>query len=519
MIKVREIGSLDSVQLKILLALIGLAVLGYSIYQIAVYPKWIVDDAFINFRYAENLVEKGQLNWNVGEDPVEGYTGIGLVLLIALCLKIGISPVVAAHIIGITCYFVGAAVFLLLFKNRPILSFIGLSLYATMPFLFTHAWSGLETTLFTSSILLSLYSYHIKAKNLFIIVITILSLIRPEGLLLASLLILIFRPISWLRICLFAAVICGYLLIRWKYYGYLLPNTFYAKYDSLENVETINQLFKFIKGFLLVPAIILVVGVRFSRDKIDYKLLVAMTIFLVVSGAVYSSSNLVMNYAERFFVPFYIVVVGLVAILPKKMSFITILIMFILLTIQIVKNRNGYVRHKLSYYSSTHYGVLTDEHIRIGKYLQNNISNNEWLVVVSDAGAIPYYSKMNTIDCGELNDEYLAHSDYDSLEFRNYIYNHNPGVIVITSFKPNTISRNDKAKYLSGDQRFNEYLLAGRIKSRFRKDYYQFVYFRRELAEQLNIKEDSKIEPPKYDRGQLFEYRKSYKAPDYQPTA
>src|SRR3989344_6704508 len=36
--------------------------------------KPFIDDAFISFRYAKNLFEKGQLAFNMNEPPVEGYT-------------------------------------------------------------------------------------------------------------------------------------------------------------------------------------------------------------------------------------------------------------------------------------------------------------------------------------------------------------------------------------------------------------------------------------------------------------
>ena len=54
-----------------------------------VFPKWTVDDAFITYRYAANLADHGELNWNVGEDPVEGYTGVLLPVVLAGGMKIG----------------------------------------------------------------------------------------------------------------------------------------------------------------------------------------------------------------------------------------------------------------------------------------------------------------------------------------------------------------------------------------------------------------------------------------------
>ncbi|MGD1048590.1 MAG: hypothetical protein ABR899_07560, partial [Candidatus Krumholzibacteriaceae bacterium] len=60
--------------LSVCIAIIGLAV-AYAIHSTATSPRWVVDDSFILFRYADNLANHGELNWNLGEKPVEGYTG------------------------------------------------------------------------------------------------------------------------------------------------------------------------------------------------------------------------------------------------------------------------------------------------------------------------------------------------------------------------------------------------------------------------------------------------------------
>ena len=49
------------------------------------------DDAFISFRYAQNLVEGHGLVWNPGE-AVEGYTNFLWVLLMATGIVGGIEP-------------------------------------------------------------------------------------------------------------------------------------------------------------------------------------------------------------------------------------------------------------------------------------------------------------------------------------------------------------------------------------------------------------------------------------------
>ena len=53
-----------------------------------------VDDAFISYRYARNLVEGHGLVWNVGQ-RVEGYTDFLWVVLISGALAVGIDAELA----------------------------------------------------------------------------------------------------------------------------------------------------------------------------------------------------------------------------------------------------------------------------------------------------------------------------------------------------------------------------------------------------------------------------------------
>ena len=61
--------------------------------------KFLGDDCYISFRYAEHLAKGYGLVWNVGE-YVEGYTHLSWVLLLALGIKLGVSPETFSIILG-----------------------------------------------------------------------------------------------------------------------------------------------------------------------------------------------------------------------------------------------------------------------------------------------------------------------------------------------------------------------------------------------------------------------------------
>ena len=64
---------------------------------------WMCDDAFITFRYADNLVRGHGLVFNAGE-RVEGYTNLLWTLWTALGLRIGVSADAWAGFWGIACF-------------------------------------------------------------------------------------------------------------------------------------------------------------------------------------------------------------------------------------------------------------------------------------------------------------------------------------------------------------------------------------------------------------------------------
>ena len=115
----------------------------------AVFPKWTVDDAYITYRYAENFAYTGEFRWNVGEQPVEGYTGIALPFALAGAIRMGVAPDVAAKTIGVTSYVIAAIAFVLLLGRLGVSDLVRGAfgfLYLSTPALFTHASSGLEVS-------------------------------------------------------------------------------------------------------------------------------------------------------------------------------------------------------------------------------------------------------------------------------------------------------------------------------------------------------------------------------------
>jgi arabinofuranosyltransferase len=61
-----------------------------------------VDDAFISYRYSQNLANGLGLVYNAGE-RIEGYTNFSWTVLLAGAVKLGLDPVVTAKLLGALC--------------------------------------------------------------------------------------------------------------------------------------------------------------------------------------------------------------------------------------------------------------------------------------------------------------------------------------------------------------------------------------------------------------------------------
>ena len=108
------------------------------------------DDAFISFRYAENLLAGHGLVYNPGE-RVEGFSNLLWVLLIAALWGPGIDPVAASKVLGILSGLLAVVLAIDTLKrigtSRPgiILAALMLSLDTGLVY---YSVSGLETSLF-----------------------------------------------------------------------------------------------------------------------------------------------------------------------------------------------------------------------------------------------------------------------------------------------------------------------------------------------------------------------------------
>ena len=404
----------------------GIAALGATAwYNYHIYP-WMLDDAFIAFRYVDNFAAGHGFVYNIGE-RVEGYTSFLWVLLLGLGRMAGLETVLISKILG--AFFGVATIGVLMNTHRYFPAINRLSGAVAALFLGTCGvfmpWlgSGMEVTLFTLLTLATLVLY-VNAINgderpsLFMIVGVFLALTvmtRPEGALLVILLMIDCGIRSWKErkksifyMAVPAAVLyLPYFLWRYFYYGYFFPNTFYAKvgFTGEQIIRGLNY-----SQSVILPILILLLLSVYALIRVWPALKLKGKYILPIYALVYAIYVILVGGdvmpAFRFFVPI-IPILALIAAtcVPGLFRRKIYLILLLILT-------GAYNIYQTLDHSSITYHIRID-HVasdgkKVGLWLKENVSPGT-LLATNAAGAVPYYSELTTIDMLGLNDLHIAH--------------------------------------------------------------------------------------------------------------
>ena len=404
------------------------------------YQKFLIvdyDDAYISMRYAQNLVDGHGLIWNAGEPPVEGYTNFLWVLSLALVGKLGGSMVLWSKILGTAFAAFGIALAYLVANylcprdNWNIAGHLAAFTLAFNPAYVYWAGSGMETPFFAFLLVLGLFVYlkegaGAKRYMALSVVMALAAMTRPDGLLFFGIMIL--HALSWHLVgdrrlsakdmagalLPFLLIFVPYFLWRVSYYGYLLPNTFYAKTGAglYAIVVGSRYLADFLKSapwvfsMLLTP--LLLPKQKFQLSFI-YACLAPYTLYIVLVGGDFMP-------LFRFFLhimPWFAIYLGVILSefrehvskgqempakkLPVFVSACLLLAYF-----------NSHTLYASAYRISEGEKQTFSRLVAIGQHLEQGYPPAA-VAAVFPAGAISYYSGLKIIDMYGLSDMHIAH--------------------------------------------------------------------------------------------------------------
>jgi arabinofuranosyltransferase len=414
------------------------------------YFRYTSDDAYISFRYALNLAEGHGPVWNPGEQ-VEGYTNFLWVVILAGLHAVGLDIVASARWLGLALSVAaGAGAYqltrLLVAGEKGRLA--GLAAALLLPASGTWAlWAtaGLETPLVAALVILGAL-LHIReskpgAPPLSGIVWAFAAMARPDALLAfgVSAISKVAQPglRVWggasdaggpnnpagvrhvaLWVSGFILVYLPYFIWRYAYYGWPLPNTYYAKVGS--GLDQYDRGLRYVTTFLSdygawllgVVLLALFVSPALRRERAFYVvwLLTAWLGYVVFVGG----DNLPVSRLINPVMPLYFALIAasfaaLAEDLPARVSsrkaefaaagLILAGVWFGLQT-AVTSAWSPIIRDTAS--------TGLDDYVEIGRWLRANVPDDT-LIAVHAAGATPYESRLPAIDMLGLTDEHIAH--------------------------------------------------------------------------------------------------------------
>lgn len=408
------------------LTAILIAVFVMVIHNVSIHP-WMIDDAFISFRYAEHLSQGHGMVFNVGE-RVEGYTSFLWIILLGLGNKLGLDIVLSSKILG---FLFGISGLVLLAYSFKFIDGIDRKT-AALAAIFTGtcgvftpwASSGMEVDLYVFLTLASILSYlkarrHTENPARLIVpgaLCAVTAISRPEGLILFALMAVDILIKSLSRrdgraiffMVSFAIIFLPYFIWRYSYYGFLFPNTFYNKvgFSVYQVLRGLSYTGKFILAalILIIPAFELLFHGHLFR-KVDGLL------FLVVFAALNAIYTVLVGGdvfpAYRFFAVIIPVLSLLAAVaLVNLISSSGVLwrLAFIVALFNVVQLRTNF----MIYHVINKLDKVAIEGKEVGLWMKANFDPGA-TVAVNSAGAVSYYSKLRVIDMLGLTDSHIAH--------------------------------------------------------------------------------------------------------------
>ncbi|HMF57655.1 MAG TPA: hypothetical protein VK619_15035, partial [Pyrinomonadaceae bacterium] len=405
---------------------------------LAWWQRFVLDDAFISFRYADNMARGWGLVWNEGE-RIEGYTNFLWTVLMAVPLFLGLDVVRFSMMLGLlsfaaSLYFTYRfALIVLTSRTAALVTIIMLGTNYTFC---RYATSGMETQLQACIFITTLYAL-VSAQesgrwtNSRLLIISLLLslalLTRLDSALLfavsvpAALLPIVKEKTAMTRkaaklICLCAppaALVGGWLVWKLYYYGDILPNTFYAKVSSLNSyIEGLNYLYYFFLYYWLFPLFLIpVLAARRIFSRVNYGLSLSLLVTALWLLYVVKVGGDFMEF--RFIVPimpFLFVIIGWLIFSLINNTILRAACVSLVIAGSVyhaetpalmggVEPIEGLARHVSGSECWEDTGKV------LGKALNYDRSVR---IAVTAAGAIPFYSRLTTIDMLGLNDRWVA---------------------------------------------------------------------------------------------------------------
>jgi hypothetical protein len=436
------------------LPIAGLSAVGFALLSL-LYYDFVLDDAYIIYRYARNLADAHTLAWNVGDAPVEGFTSFLWVVLNAGAIVAGLDPIVFSKALSVAAAMV--IIWMLAMAShrlpRPLAFVVVWAVALNAPFVFL-TWQGLETTfvalLLLATSLLSVRLLRTPSAGVisgWYLFAFLAALTRPDSVVFtAGVVAGVLAVLAWSRdwttirrVVTLAVpwVVLGVAFIgwRWNYFGYPLPNTFYVKarpaagFSQLEGTGYEFQGLEYATSFAayqLFPYVVLPVIALATQGRVRLNRVVpAIPILLGCLGlGAYALTIIpIQGFFWRFLFPMFpaFLLALIVCLSPsddENIPFRSWPVGWVLVPLfaawSLYQTPQGLFEKRFR---------SQESRVQVGMRL----AGLDGTMLIEDSGAIPYYSGWRTADILGLVSAEITHQGLS----RGFLERLNPDVICI----------------------------------------------------------------------------------------
>ena len=404
--------------------------------------RFIQDDAFISFRYAQNLVLGEGLVWNPGE-RVEGYSNFLWTLAIAAGLRAGLEPVGLSFALGLICFLASLLFTYSLGLRLTAIrtdALVAVCLLGSNYTFSSYATGGLETQLQTCLLLAATHGVftgplagrweRAKLARLSLLfslaLLTRLDSALPVAVLGGASLLAVARtrdlavsqPRALAALFLPGAIpLAAWLVWKVAYYGDPLPNSFYVKLASSNSLTNGLRYITYFGASYLIFPVLLVPILRLRRLASSAGREVRTLCVLVVLWLLYVARAGGDFMEFRFMVP-VLPYLYLLCVWFFRAGFASPWLRALGVGLLLV----GSLHHAMTFGSARNLrGVESiaqlEGHLThpnggwdgVGRVLHRLFDENSGVVIATTAaGALPYYARLETVDMGGINDAWVA---------------------------------------------------------------------------------------------------------------
>ncbi len=367
------------------------------------------DDAFITFRYAENIASGLGFVYNEGQQVLGTTTPLFTLILSALALA-KISPPNAAFLISMIC---SGATACIIYRFACSLRFttwaiIPVIVYALWPRSLPADTGGMETALFTLLVTAGFYFQHKRLDFYAIGMATLATVTRPEGVLLLGLLVLYNwwqHKYRWLSYAIIPLLIIGpWLAFEWYYFGTIIPNSaagklaLYSRFGTLSVVDTVIYLMGWHTpgGWLITIAAVF--GGYWLNKKQNFGWLEIIWILSMIAFFTASRARMFSWYVVPIYPVLILFATAMLPLLAYKFKLSAARLPTARLAVAVLVGLALLARDykPMAYYKDTQQAT-TQMHQAVGIYLALHGQRDD-LVAAEDIGYMGYYSKLRILD-------------------------------------------------------------------------------------------------------------------------